>query len=279
MHRLVFSFIALLIASSAFAGGPALPYRFTIQGDTQDWARITGQPALWLETNRAICAQPPSLLIGTGDIVNNTTDTAQWQAARNAFDVLRACNLPFATPAGNHDYDFPPGTPNWSFYDAFLAAYPPPSVTRSATGRSWLQAFAPGVVLAVLPYGADAAEVTWLESAIAARTQSVVLVQHEAIEPSAWVFSSQVQHLRGVFGARIVGVIGGHYLQDDRVRFEALPTGGFALYSNWQWSPTAGTFTGWVTQLEYRSTTGQWCISTQNMRTGARDLMETPKCV
>ncbi|HEU4429814.1 MAG TPA: hypothetical protein VFT98_13715 [Myxococcota bacterium] len=274
----------LLVCAAALGllGSGAQPpvYQFVIEGDTQTWSRVVTERAQWLATNTAICALQPAAVIGTGDIVDGAVATAQWTAARAAYDVLRACRLRYATPSGNHDIYTSQTTVNYGYYNSFLTSHPPTALARSPSGRSWIQTLAPGFILAVLPFQAAQTEINWMTSALRNQTARAVIVQHEAIEPSAWSFSSAVRQLMTARGSQIVGVIGGHYTPSDRVAIRRLTTGGFALFTNWQWDyPNDDVFRGWVTLLEYRTATGEWCARTRNMLTGAQGRMQAPTCV
>jgi len=274
----------LLLCAAALgllgSGSPPPVYQFVVEGDTQTWSRVVDQRAQWLATNSAICALQPAAVIGTGDIVDGAVATAQWAAARAAFDVLRACRLRYAAPAGNHDIYTSQTTVNYSYYDAFLTAHPPTALARSPSGHAWIQTLAPGFILAALPFQSPQTEVTWMISALRNQRARVVIVQHDAIEPDAWSFSSAVGQLITARGSQIVGVIGGHYTPSDRVAMRALAGGGFALFTNWQWDyPNDDVFTGWVTLLEHRTATGEWCAHTRNMLTGVQDRMQAPTCV
>jgi hypothetical protein len=281
---------AALSYEPAYALGSDPPvYEFIVEGDTQDWA--TSQPLAWRETNAKACARKPAALIGTGDVVNFLGAQGQWLAARAAFDVLRACGLRYAAPAGNHDIERRDLVTlkmvrDWRAYDAFLAAQPQPALARAPSGHAWTMALAPGLVLGVLPYGPPAADVDWLIADLAKRSQQAVLVQHEAVNgwQAALPLSPAMQRVLAARGPQIAGVVGGHFLSADRVQFAPLvggAPGAFKLFTNWQIGSltTPNAFSGWVTVLEHRTATGDWCVRTENLITGESDRMEAPRCV
>lgn len=169
---------------------------------------------------------------------------------------------------------------NYSYYDSFLTSHPPTALARSPSGHAWIQTLVPGFILAVLPFEATQNEVNWRISALRNQTSRAVVVQHEAIDPGPWTHSGAVRQLMTARGSQIAGVIGGHFTPADRVAIRRLATGGFALFMNWQWDyPNDDVFRGWVTLLEYRSATGEWCVRTGNMLTGATGRMQALTCV
>ena len=87
--------------------------------------------------------------------------------------------------------------------------------------------------------------------------------------------------------ARVVGVIGGHYVLSDRVAFWKTPaTGQLALYTDIQntnyyvspWAPANPSYYGWVTVLEYFPISNLWCTYDQNFLTFEQQLFQPYTC-
>jgi hypothetical protein len=249
---------------------------FVIQGDTQTWSTATGPG--WIDTNRAICQMRPALMIGTGDIVEFHGSTMEWDRARAAFDVLKNCGVPFSPAAGNHDWNWPTTNKSWLNYDAFnkRLGYEQ-GRTFSPTRRAWIMRMGREHMLGVLPDEASLSEIDWLSNALMPYDR-VVLMQHAAVDPFAWKVTPQTKLVRDRLGARVVGVIGGHWLPADKVRFGTLPGGEFGLFTNYQRGLEPPTLReGWVTLLKLTATS--WCVRTQNLLNGAQNYMEPFHCV
>ncbi|WP_226580913.1 hypothetical protein [Acuticoccus sediminis] len=82
-------------------------YTFAIIPDTQDYPTTgKGQPETmghmmqWLAQNAD--GKSIEFVSSVGDIVNNNTE-AEWQIARDAYDILRDAGISFSVVSGNHD--------------------------------------------------------------------------------------------------------------------------------------------------------------------------------
>jgi hypothetical protein len=268
--------------TSAIDPAPSADEVFIVQGDTQTWSYFPDGPESWRATNRAICAMrpKPKLVIGTGDIVEFHLAGGQWESAKRAFDILRDCGVPFSPAAGNHDWAWPTSTPGWKPFDEWIPNYAE-GRTFSPDKRAWWQPMGRSHVLGVLNDGSSAAQAEWLANQLRDETH-IVLMQHGAIEPdAAWRIypGLSINRALELLGDRLVGVIGGHWLSGDYVQFKPLRRGVFGLFSNWQSRTNAGGsgWYGWVTVLTLTPT--QWCVSTLNVLTGARDRFEEPSCL
>lgn len=268
-------------ATNAFAGGaPIYVNSYVIEGDTQNWAFSAASADEWRQLHLALCQTGATRILGTGDIVNYRDSAAEWDRADAVYDVTDACGLPATLPAGNHDIQVAGRSDDFQSYDAFMAKRPlHRPIARSATGHSWVDRLEPGYIVAVLPFAAAAAEVAWLEGWLASHTtERALLIQHDAVHSTTGARLGPALTLTNRFGARIVGVIGGHYLPPDRVG--GWSKGGFSVFSNFQLGALLGNRpAGLVTMLDHYLATDSWCIRTINYLTGEMNRFEAPHCL
>lgn len=273
--------LAAPLPSATGASGPALQVRsYVIEGDTQNWAFSDGTAAEWRQLHVELCKIGATRILGTGDIVDRYDIPAQWTRADAAYDVTDACGLPATLPAGNHDIQISGLPDNFAQYDAFMRTRPlHKPLARSATGHSWIDPLEPGYVVAVLPFAASSAEVSWVESWLASNTGvRALVIQHDAVHSTTGQRLGAAQALTTRFGRRIVGVIGGHYLPTDRVG--GWSNAGFTVFSNYQLGAVLGYRPeGLVTMLDHYLSTDTWCIRTINYLTGETNRFESPHCL
>jgi hypothetical protein len=282
--RFVLLVAVLLSTSSPLAqagGAPTSAVRsYVVQGDTQNWAFSSATAAEWRQLQQALCTLGASRIIGVGDIVDRRDDPLQWARADAVYDVSDACGLPATLPAGNHDFQVAGTADNFSAYDAFMRKRPlHRPIASSATGRSWVDRLEPGIVVAVLPYGPQTTEANWLSGWISSNAnERVLLVKHDAVDPETGIRIGAAYTIATRFGSRIVGVIGGHFLPDDRVQGHS-HNGSFSLFSNYQLGAVLGPRPeGWVTLLDHYLSNDTWCMRTVNYLTGEKSRFEPARC-
>jgi hypothetical protein len=254
---------------------------YVVQGDTQNWAFSTETFNAWKKLQSALCGLGASRILHTGDIVDVRDDSLQWARADAVYDVSDACGLPATLPAGNHDFQRAGTSDNFSRYDSFLRLRPlHRPLAKSATGRAWVDRLEPGLVAAVLPFGPQLNEENWLESWIASHpSERVLMIKHDAVDPNTGMRLGAVNRYSTRFGSRIVGVIGGHFIPEDRVKAWS-PGTSFTLFSNYQLGEPMGTRPeGWVTMLDHYLSTDSWCIRTVNYITGEKNRFESARCL
>ena len=104
-HR-IFIFLLMLSAVSAFAQAPADEFTIVALPDTQFYSK--SYPQIFLSQTQWIADhlqdQNIKLVIGLGDIVDGGGEISQWQAAANAYSLIKG-KVPTIVPQGNHDYD------------------------------------------------------------------------------------------------------------------------------------------------------------------------------
>ena len=137
----------------------------------------------------------------------------------------------------------------------------------------------PGYVVGVLPWEAAPAEVAWLDGWLASNTsERALLIKHDAVHSTSGVRLGDASTLTTRFGARIVGVLGGHFLPPDRVG--GWSNAGFTVFSNYQLGALLGYRPeGMVTMLDHYLATDTWCIRTINYLTGELNRFEPPHCL
>jgi hypothetical protein len=271
----------ILLTTPARAGSNHVSVRsYVVQGDTQNWAYAPLTAGEWEQVQRELCRSGASRILGTGDIIDDRDDAAQWARADRAYDITDACGLEATLPAGNHDLEnF--GITDFRPYDAFMRGrrlHAP--LAESASGRAWVDRLEPGHVVGVLPWLAAGADVDWLERWLANNPQErAILIQHEAAEPVSRRLSSAVSRLVSRFGSRIIGVIGGHYVPGDRVVTWSHGA-TWVLFTNFQLGAVLGERPeGLVTMLHHYMSSDTWCIRTVNVLTGESGRFESSRCL
>ncbi|HEY8122031.1 MAG TPA: hypothetical protein VII78_11985 [Myxococcota bacterium] len=251
-----------------------------IEGDTQNWAFSATSADEWRRLHVELCNIGATRILGTGDIVDDRDDAAQWARADAVYDVTDACGLPATLPAGNHDIQVAGLPDSFTSYDAFMKKRPlHQPLAKSPTGHSWVDRLEPGYVVGVLPFDAVAAEISWLDGWLASHTsERALLIKHDAVLPTTGGRHGAALTLTNRFGARIVGVLGGHYLPVDRVG--GWSKAGFTVFSNYQLGAVLGARPqGLVTMLDHYLATDTWCIRTINYLTGEMNRFEPAHCL
>lgn len=104
-HR-IFTILLILCAISAFAQSPSDEFTIIALPDTQFYSKA--YPQIFLSQTQWIADhiqdQNIKLVIGLGDIVDGGGELSQWQAATNAYNLIKG-KVPTVVPIGNHDYD------------------------------------------------------------------------------------------------------------------------------------------------------------------------------
>jgi hypothetical protein len=98
--------LSLLLLSNARAqAGPdftviALP---DTQYYSESYPNILTSQMQWIVNNAA--SLNIKMVLGLGDIVNNSNDATEWTNADSAYKLLDAAHIPYFAAIGNHDYD------------------------------------------------------------------------------------------------------------------------------------------------------------------------------
>ncbi len=273
--------LGALLATNAWAGGATIQVRsYVIEGDTQNWAFSAASGDEWRRLHVELCKTGATRILATGDIVDRHDNAAQWARADAAYDVTDACGLPATLPAGNHDIEITGQADSFVNYDAFMKKRPlHQPLAKSATGHAWVDRLEPGYVVGVLPWAAAPAEVAWLDGWLASNTsERALLIKHDAVHSTTGARLGAALTLTARFGARIVGVLGGHFLPPDRVG--GWSNAGFTVFSNFQLGALLGYRPeGLVTMLDHYLATDSWCIRTINYLTGELNRFEQPRCL
>jgi len=110
--RRLFAFVCLgvsAIAPMALRAQVSAPGDFTIavlpdtQNEAQYYPAALNAEIQWI-VDHAV-DQNVAMVLGEGDIVNNTFDTVELQNADSAFRLLDNAQIPYLLAIGNHDYD------------------------------------------------------------------------------------------------------------------------------------------------------------------------------
>lgn len=94
-----------------YCGNDCEPWSIVVLPDTQNYTRYSSvtettyhKQMQWIVKNKNTKTIPNlKMVLHMGDITNDNTDV-QWKIAKQAHDILKKANIPFAVVNGNHDY-------------------------------------------------------------------------------------------------------------------------------------------------------------------------------
>lgn len=273
---------ALLPDGSGAVSGEARSRQIYVMGDTQSMSEdLCETQPVFEQMTQHICDAGYAGVIHLGDVVELQTNSSEWQVADTAFDILDACNMPYAVTMGNHD--------GWARHqaewDAWLAlrAYTPTRISPGGNtylyplfGRFWVVALALDIWRPQLE-----PDRRWVEEQLDALPADarVILLHHSAVHlkgPNA-----HAQRLAAL-DPRIRIVVGGHFRGAHRDRWGEMRLGDHDVvwvYANYQDACATGDVEpGWDTRLELSSDSDRVCVWSENFLTGARDRQTSKRC-
>ena len=147
------------------------------------WSNLTAWILAYSQSN------PLAMVIHTGDIVDNGSDTTQWTRANTSMTTLLDNGIPYSWDAGNHDQQ-PQDDPNsyWlgENYLCFNATYMSSKsywVGSQFAGKSTATKFSYGsrdFIVINLEYFANSTVIAWMKSLISSNPTSNIIVATHA---------------------------------------------------------------------------------------------------
>jgi hypothetical protein len=113
LTSVVFVTFCLLLDPRSARAQAAPDFTIVVLPDTQyyseSYPNILTSQMQWIVNSAA--SLNIKAVLGLGDIVNNSSSSAEWSNADSAYKLLDAAQIPYFAAIGNHDYDndYPPG--------------------------------------------------------------------------------------------------------------------------------------------------------------------------
>ncbi|MGH7287497.1 MAG: metallophosphoesterase family protein [Myxococcota bacterium] len=273
-------FASLLPAS---ARGEATPssnkLQLYVMPDTQSWAWNQDGTTLatWTAVAKELCRQRHRfvMVLHTGDLVDDPKHPYEWSNALSVMQLLDACEMPYAIPFGNHDFDnYPPpkdplalhGDQNWTALVAKLAHKP---AETAPSGKTALHALAKGWFVLSLDYRVSAADLAWIAAEIGERRGSKFLLLHHYCVKASGVSYEWCKQLFEQHPEIRIGV-SGHWLGSTRDGWKQVARANgrklITLFQNYQHVPSLAA---WGVVVELDPGSGDLCVWSENLLTGA----------
>jgi len=146
------------------------------------WSNLTAWILSYSQSN------PLAMVIHTGDIVDNGSDTTQWTRANTSMGTLLDNGIPYSWGTGNHDQQ-PQGSPDYSWlgmnYLSFNATYMASKsywVDSQFDGKNTAQKFSYGslnFLVINLEYQANSTVISWMKTLLSQNpTYNVIIATH-----------------------------------------------------------------------------------------------------
>ena len=184
----IFLFCGLFFATPIL-GQASGDFTIVVLPDTQNYSQsypqIFDSQTQWVANNAT--AQNIKLVIGEGDIVNVSTQPAQWTNATHSIGILDQANIPYALAIGNHDYDtLPPTSRKATYFNQYFGpsryagkAYYGASNFPSGSNENFYETFTWGgksYLILVLEFVPRSSAVAWAKSVLSSNTDKEVIV-------------------------------------------------------------------------------------------------------